>query len=247
MTLRRLFNQSKELVSIDPSIPNHSGLLKRAYDDVYCPAFPIEEERAPLQLWLDRFAHSKESSIKYSILVAGETLLTQQPKIEAMAVGIYYSDAQAGFMPYVAVADEARGQGYLRTMVGHLVESLEVLAGQEGQKISAMFFEVNDPAKVTTEESGFDSALLVTMYKKIGAYEVALDSYVQPAQGDDLARFDKLKLLYFLTGNKHPTIDETLNFIRSVYKGAGVTPELSRDFTEMERQLKAAVPHRDFT
>ena len=247
MELRKSFSQGKELVSIDPAITGHVGLLKRAYDEVYCPAFPIEDERAPLELWLNRFANQDTSPVKYSILIAGEKLLAAQSKVESIAVAIYYADAQAGFMPYIAVADDARGQGYMRTMTDFLIGSLKGLAENEKQEISAMFFEVNDPAKITEEESGFDPALLIAMYKKLGAHEVPLNPYVQPAQGEDLPRFDKLKLFYFLTRDNHPDANEVLALIRAVYKGAGIVPELNQDFIGMERQLKTAAPRHDFT
>ena len=228
-----------ELITINPAVEGHSELLKEAYDDVYVPAFPVDDERQPLQVWMDRTDPKSTSSNKYVVIVAGSNL--NDPKnriIEGISVGIYYSKAQVGLMAYNAISPTSRGGGLGHAMVDARIDAFHDLAVQRNEKVRGVFLEVNDPDQVNAEEDSFDPAKRLAIFKKWGAEEVPIN-YIQPALADDTGKFDKLKLLSYATKEGvRPDVGAVHDFLYELYRGCGYKqPETDFDFMRMKADL----------
>ena len=228
-----------ELITIDPSKPGHAALLKEAYDDVYVPAFPIDDERQPMQAWVDKSHPGNPNSNKYIVIVAGSNLNDPETRrIEGISVGIYYSEAQVGLMAYNAIRPTCQGGGLGHAMVDARIEAFQNLADQRGEDLRGIFLEVNDPAQVKAEDDSFDPAKRLAIFKKWGAQEVAIN-YIQPALDEDKAKFDKLMLLSYPTREGvRPDADAVHDFLYALYKGCGYKhPEKDADFIHMKAEL----------
>lgn len=239
MITNEFSRRAYELITINPAEAGHAELLREAYDDVYVPAFPIDDERQPLQVWMDRAHPDSKSSNKYVVIVAGTNLNDPETRqIEGISVGIYYGNAQVGLMAYNAIRPTCQGGGLGHAMVNARIDAFQNLADSRGEDLRGVFLEVNDPAQVKAEDDSFDPAKRLAIFKKWGAQEVAIN-YIQPALDEDKAKFDKLKLLSYPTRDGvRPDADAVHDFLYALYKGCGYAhPEKDPDFIHMKAEL----------
>ena len=195
------------------------ALMRRAYHEIYEPAFPIEEERDSLDKIESRL-RNPVNGVKRVILLAGKHFDKPDPeKADLYAIGIayYYSSDGAGLLAYNAVGSDYQGAGFGKAMVEGRIKGLKALAEESGQTLKSVIIEVNDPAKVKPEEDSMDPAKRVALFERWGARRVPVD-YVQPplAQGLDKGR-TSLLMVYPLDG-KYPGPEEVGAFVTGIWK-----------------------------
>jgi len=239
LNLKELRGQS--IHTIEPNNKRSLKLLEKAYKEVYEPAFPIDEEREPLDVWVKNL-HGGNPAADIVIVVAGEKLDQKKPDIKAISVAYYYGNQDAGLLAYNAVSPAAQGQGLGRTMVEARKAALLDLAKAKGSTLGGTFIECNDPAKVSPEEDVMDPAVRIKMFERWGAVMLPVD-YVQPPLEEGGEKCDTLKLLAYPhpeTG-KYPTKEEIKGYLTGIYtelaKYAGMPPEQNPDYLKSVEQL----------
>ena len=239
MTLQQAFENTKHgMMRIQYGALGHIELLTKVYHEIYVPAFPIEDERAPLHLWLRRLNPNSNAPVKYAIILSGKDLASLDVKsVTGISVGVYYKESRTGYLTYNAVRPECQRQGLGRSFVYERIEALKGIAADQGQDLQGVFLDINDPAKVKPEEDTMDPAIRMARFKKWGAREVPID-FIQPAFEEGGKGYDKLKLLYYpVFPDVHPSANVVCDFIRSAYDAVGADPERNEDFKHMTSTL----------
>jgi GNAT superfamily N-acetyltransferase len=203
--------------AVDPNSQKSLRLLEKAYKEVYETAFPIDEERESMDVWL-RNLKGQNPSVNIVVLIAGDKLDTKHPVIKAISVAYYYNKYDSGLLAYNAVAPEFQGQGLGRTMVEARQIALLDVAKSKGRKLGGVFIECNDPAKIKPEDDVMDPATRIKMFERWGARVLPID-YVQPPLGAGRKKCASMKLLAYphpVTG-KYPTNSEIKDFVNGIY------------------------------
>ncbi len=210
-----------EVIQIDFSVPSHRKLLQRAYKEVYMPAFPIEEERTPLGLWMKRLEdNGPDVQFRYAIFVAGDNLQSADTcTLKGLSVGIYYREAQAGLMDYNAVAPSARGQGLGKVMVELRRKAFYDMAEEAGHELRGIYLEINDPEQVNAHEDSYSPEAREKLFKKWGALHIPIN-YIQPAITPGQIPFERIKLMCYPLDNPDiPTFSDVGRFINALHHG----------------------------
>jgi GNAT superfamily N-acetyltransferase len=232
---------------VEAGNPISLALLKQAYEDVYLPAFPFEEEREPLSLWLETLKGNGSSSIVIAIIADEKTLHTAKPVIKGISVGYYYKEEDAGLLAYNAIVPRFRGQGLGSVMVEARKQALLELAQKHGKPLRGIFIECNDPAKISAVEDSIDPAVRIKMFEKWGARIIPIN-YVQPPLDFGAQKCSTLKLLAYPhpgTG-AYPAPEAVEGFLHGIYaasaKYSGCPPEKNPDYRRAVKQLRRLPP-----
>jgi GNAT superfamily N-acetyltransferase len=217
-----------EVVIIDDiDDPVSAKLLKRAYNEVYLPAFPIASERESLEQWCARLKRGKDD-----IVIAGENLADpEKANIKGICVGVYFSISDVGLLSYYAVHPKCQGQGIAKLMINRVKDLMLERAEGHGGILKGVFIEVNDPKKVAANQDSFDPALRVSVSQKMGARDIPV-SYVQPPLQPGAAKFANLKLMAYShpkTG-KYPGPDDVVAFLEAMYQSHAIDTKTDADF-----------------
>lgn len=230
-------SRKHEVVIIDDiDDPKYATLLKRAYNEVYLPAFPIAAERESLEQWCARLKRGKDD-----IVIAGENLSDpDKAVIKGICVGVYFSISDVGLLSYYAVRPDCQGQGIARLMINRVKDLMLERAEENGKILRGVFIEVNDPAKVPANQDSFDPALRVDVSHKLGARDIPV-SYVQPPLQPGGARCAALKLMAYAhpkTG-KFPGPDDAAAFLEAMYQSHGIDTSADPDFRKSMEDVEA--------
>jgi len=226
-----------EIVIIDDiDDPASAKLLKRAYNEVYLPAFPIASERESLEQWCARLKRGKDD-----IVIAGENLADPDKAfIKGICVGVYFSISDVGLLSYYAVHPECQGQGIAKLMINRVKDLMLERAEDLGGVLKGVFIEVNDPAKVPATKDSFDPATRVSVSHKLGARDIPV-TYVQPPLQPGSPKFADLKLMAYAhpkTG-KYPGPDDTKAFLEAIYQSHGIDIANDADFKKSMEDIEA--------
>ncbi|PZQ48688.1 MAG: hypothetical protein DI551_00980 [Micavibrio aeruginosavorus] len=233
---------SGEIIRLD--MKHGSGqmrLLERIYDEVYLPAFPLEDEQTPLDVLKDRLEKGAKSPNEFSFFVAGADLDdVEAARLDAIGINIFYKNEQASLLAYNAVAPHAQGQGLGRSIFGAGIDACEDISRREGLKVRPAFLEVNNPEIVTEAEDVMPPQKRLETFKKWGAQEVPI-GYVQPSLGVSAESCSRLKLLHFATrAGRHADMEDTLGFLNGISRACvGAEYKSSPDFIRMEAETLA--------
>lgn len=239
--MRHEFNATApEMLTIDNARDEKTlALLRRAYKEVFVPAFPIEDERESLER-LETKLKDEQNPNKRLIIIAGRNL-TDPAKAEIYAISIayYYTEYKVGLLAYNAVDPKYRDYGLGRKMVDARIAALHEAAAEQGDQLRAAFLEVNDPEKVGRDDSGMDPAKRVAIFQKWGAKRIPID-YVQPALGPGKSKFRDEMLMAYPVNGKYPTPSAVGAFIDAVYKycSFGADHTKDEDYIKTMRQIK---------
>jgi GNAT superfamily N-acetyltransferase len=216
--------------------PKSAALLKRAYNEVYLPAFPIAAERETLEQWTSRLKRGKDD-----IVICGENLGDpEKAVIKGICVGVYYSISDVGLLSYYAVHPKAQGQGIARQMINRVKDLMLERAEEKGGVLKGVFIEVNDPAKVPANKDSFDPALRIDVSHKLGARDIPV-SYVQPPLQPGAPKCDGLKLMAYPhpKTNKYPGPDAVKAFMEAMYQSHGIDTAKDADFKKSMEDIEA--------
>ncbi len=230
-------SRKHEVVIIDDiDDPASAKLLKRAYNEVYLPAFPIAAERESLEQWCARLKRGKDD-----IVIVGENLGDpDKAVIKGICVGVYFSISDVGLLSYYAVKPDAQGQGIARVMIDRVKQLMLERAEANGGVLKGVFIEVNDPTKVAANQDSFDPATRVSVSHRLGAKDIPV-SYVQPPLQPGAPKCDGLKLMAYAhpkTG-KYPGPDAVRAFMEAMYQSHGVDMANDPDFKKSMDDIEA--------
>lgn len=220
----------------DMDDPVSAKLLKRAYNEVYLPAFPIASERESLEQWTARLKRGKDD-----IVIVGENLADpDKAVIKGICVGVYFSISDVGLLSYYAVRPDAQGQGIAKLMINSVKNLMLERAEGNGGILKGVFIEVNDPKKVAANQDSFDPATRVSVSHKLGAKDIPV-SYVQPALQSGAEKCPNLKLMAYAhpkTG-KYPGPDDVKAFLEAMYMSHGIDTAKDADFKKSMDDIEA--------
>ncbi len=221
--------------------PASREILTAAYNEVYFPAFPIDDEREDLQKWLNR-QENPDSLTNYLIIVVGENLDDPARRfIKGISVGIYYTEEQVALLAYNAIRPECQGEGLGKKMVELRNKALCDLAKTKGHELKGVFIDCNDPAKVPEGEDTLSPEKRLSIFRKWGAVRVPI-TYVQPALEEGKEKCDKLILMAYphpQTGD-YPSLQDALGLVRAMYRACGQADvENDPDYRIMKREVTA--------
>jgi hypothetical protein len=230
-------SRKHEIVIIDDiDDPVSAKLLKRAYNEVYLPAFPIAAERESLEQWCARLKRGKDD-----IVICGENLSDpDKAVIKGICVGVYFSISDVGLLSYYAVSPTAQGQGIAKLMINRVKELMLERAESQGNMLKGVFIEVNDPAKIAANQDSFDPATRVSVSHKLGAKDIPV-SYVQPPLQPGASKCDGLKLMAYAhpkTG-KYPGPDAVRSFMEAIYMSHGIDITTDADYKKSMDDIDA--------
>lgn len=213
-------------------------LIRAAYEQVYLPAFPIPEEREPVETWLAALARP-DGDCRVLVTVLGEGLSRpQQRRIDGIGVCNFFPRSGTGLLAYNAVRKSMRGKGLGRRLVKMRAEGLLDMAAHLGVPLNGIFLECNDPARVPTRKDSMDPARRLRIFKRWGARQIRLD-YVQPALGPGQAPCRDLCLLVYPhpQSGTVPRAESIAGFIADLYRSCGAATVNNPDYTRMMDQL----------
>ncbi|MDE1151123.1 MAG: hypothetical protein PW788_01180 [Micavibrio sp.] len=244
-----------QIANITKETPQLMHLLEEAYNDIYLPAFPIDDERESLDKF-KRAINGDFDKVKVVINILGENL--EDPKnyvIKGMSVGYYYEGQNVGLLAYNAISPKHREKGLGKLMVDSRISSMQQMARDNGHaELGGVFIEVNDPFKVSPDMDSMDPSKRVTIFKEWGAKQVPID-YTQPPVSADGYYCDSLLLMNYPVEGKYADKGTIENFLRAIYRdyrtekvasaGGDVTTRVIRAeddyyFQKMKKQLDGA-------
>jgi hypothetical protein len=194
-------------------------LMRRAYHEIYEPAFPIVSERDPLDKIESRL-RNPVNGVKRVILLAGRELKNpdpEKPELAAIGIAYYYSTTGAGLLAYNAVAPDLQGGGFGKMMVQGRIKGLQQLAAESGQELQSVVIEVNNPAKVRPEDDSMDPSTRIAIFEKWGAKVVPVD-YVQPPLGKGLEKSRNSLLMVYPLNGSYPTAEQVGAFVTGIWQ-----------------------------
>ena len=226
---------SAETLVVKADDPRAIALLRRAYNDIYVPAFPMPEERESLEKIEEKLSVPTHG-VGRVILLAGKHLDDPDPakaQLYGISIAYYYGNQQAGLLAYNAIDPAYRQLGLGRLMVKGRIEGLEELAKADGKQLACALIEVNDPAKVKPEDDSMDPA------KRAAIFPV---TYVQPslAEGEEKGR-NSMLMAYPVDG-KYPTPEAVAGFITGIWQANDYGPvkyDQDPDYLRAMAELKA--------
>jgi len=193
-------------------------LMRRAYDEIYIPAFPIEDERDSREK-IEAGLRDPNANVKRVILLAGRGLKDPDPaKADLAAIGIgYYYNTGAGLLAYNAVSPDLQGGGFGKMMVQGRIRGLQEVAAENGQELKTVVIEVNNPAVVKPEDDSMDPKTRIAIFEKWGAKVVPVD-YVQPPLGDGLGKSRNSLLMVYPLNGEYPDAEQVGAFVTGIWQ-----------------------------
>ncbi|PZP54622.1 MAG: hypothetical protein DI586_09345 [Micavibrio aeruginosavorus] len=230
--------KSRECVRINLDNADHEALFHQAYHEILVPEFPIDSERASLELMESQLRADFETDIlKGIVFVAGQDLFDENNrKIDNISTGLYFPKTQVSLLGYNATALDAREQGLGRGMVDLRLQAFQALAQSQGKKLRLMAMEINNPDKVSIEidPKVFERVKLFTGW---GAIKIPVD-YVQPSLGEGQPSCDLTDLYYYLINGEHPQASAVIDLIEGLTLYSGVNPNQSPEYLIAKDQLE---------
>ena len=228
---------SVEYINLMSGNEGHSDLLRLAYDRVFTPAFPIADERVPIETFQHKLDRPQTASMQYNFIIAGRELDNLgNAEILGFSSGIFYPKACAGLICYNAVDPASQGAKIGTHMISALRRDFAQSAANYNVDLKAVFVEVNDPVKTMSVSDTLDPQVRLDIYKRWGASEVPL-AYIQPALHPSQAKFDGLKLLEFPVSGKPAAKGVVRDFLYAMYADCGYVPQEDTAFQQMCSEL----------
>lgn len=230
------------------NLDRHADALKKAYEAVYLPHFPLNDGHESLAGWLQSF-NTPDSNVVYSISVAGDNLRDGNPdgmNIKGICVSTYYKDSSTGYLAYIAVDPNARTGGLGHALFQQHVSSMVELARTHNPErgLRGLFLDCADPKKADTHDQQYDPQKRVDKYAKWGG--IVLDiPYVSPSAHPDQDLIRNLVVISFPTSptGQYATPQATTDFLRSTWQQNGIEkPDSHSDFQKMQRSLHPSEP-----
>lgn len=191
-------------------------LMRRAYHDIYVPAFPIEDERDSLEKIESRLKEPV-NGVERVILLAGKHLDDpQKAEVYGISIAYYYGSHQAGLLAYNAIDPQYQQMGLGRLMVQGRIKGLEELAAQSGKPLKSVIIEVNDPQKVSPEEDSMDPNKRVALFEKWGARQIPVP-YAQPALAPGQEKCHTVMLMAYPQNGQYPDAKGVGAFVEGIY------------------------------
>ena len=213
-------------------------LMRRAYHDIYVPAFPIEDERESLEKIESRLK-KPVNGVERVILLAGKHLDdAEKAEVYGISIAYYYGSHQAGLLAYNAIDPKYQQMGLGRLMVKGRIEGLQQLAAKNGQTLQSVMIEVNDPAKIKPEDDSMDPAKRVALFEKWGARQIPVP-YVQPPLAPGLEKCDTLLLMAYPQNGKYPDAKGVGAFVAGIYAAHNHGPVDYKDDPDFKATLRA--------
>lgn len=192
-------------------------LMRRAYADIFVPAFPMPEERESLEK-IEEKLQRPTSGVKRVILLAGKHLDDPaKAEIYGISIAYYYSKDQAGLLAYNAIDPKYQQMGLGKLMVKGRIDGLRQLAAEDGQKLACAVIEVNDPAKVRPEDDSMDPAKRAAIFERWGARRIPV-TYVQPALAVGEEKGRSSMLMAYPVDGEYPAPEAVKGFIRGIWE-----------------------------
>jgi len=241
VTIRNDFNAvSAETMLVKAGDAHALELMRRAYRDIYVPAFPMPEERESLEKIEEKLARPT-SGVKRVILLAGKHLDDpEKAEIYGISIAYYYSKTQAGLLAYNAIDPKYQQMGLGRLMVKGRIDGLEELAKEGGQQLKCAVIEVNDPAKVTPEQDSMDPAKRVAIFERWGAKKIPV-TYVQPWLAPGEEKGTSSILMAYPVQGQYPEPEAIAGFIEGIWEANNNGPvnyDEDPDFKKSMAELK---------
>ncbi len=207
-----------QIANITKDTPQFMRILEEAYNDIYLPAFPIDEERESLDKF-KRALNGEFDKVKIVINILGENL--EDPDnyvLKGMSVGYYYESQNVGLLAYNAISPKHREKGLGKLMVDSRISSMQEMARDNGHaELGGVFIEVNDPFKVSPDMDSMDPTKRVTIFKEWGARQVPID-YTQPPVSAGGYYCDSLLLMNYPVEGKYADKKTVEKFLRAIYR-----------------------------
>jgi GNAT superfamily N-acetyltransferase len=160
--------------------------------------------------------------------------------LKGLAIADYHIKSGVGVLAYNTVAPEYRGEGLGRILLDARVELLKEMAQAYGRELKAVFFEINDPRKISSGQDSIDPAKRMSIYTKMGAFPVPID-YVQPPLAGGGQKCRNLLLMALpLPGKGMPDPETIAEFLDGIYEATiGPGYESDPDLQAMKEQLRS--------
>lgn len=230
-----------EIANVTKDRPELFELLDKAYHDIYMPAFPNPDSRESLEKF-KRAIHGGIPKVQIAVNILGENLADPEKRvIKGISIAYYYEPQNVGMLAYNAIAPEHREAGLGKLMVQSRIDSLKKLAAATGRTLAGVFIDVNDPAKVSSEEDSLDPSKRIAIFGKWGAHLIPID-YVQPPLSVDGYYCDTMRLMNYPVDGKYADRKTVESFLRALYREfrSDKKPEDDYYFMRMKKQLEKA-------
>lgn len=128
-------------------------LLANIHRGLYNDTFPIPSEQESLEYWLGNLKSGRENG-QQLLTAFGRNLDSPNPEIMGFICCRVLADSNCGLIDYVIRAKEYKGQLSGSEMCEHAEKGLRELNQKiNKQPLKAIFWEVNDPAKIAYDEN----------------------------------------------------------------------------------------------
>ena len=226
-------------------------LLRRAYNELYVPAFVDPDEQETLEQYCSRLFDPQPPpphSITHFVVAGRNLERAAEAKLLGFLIFETYRGSACGFFTYMSIAPAVRRQGLGRRLFAEgraiLHREMDAWFKRRGA-LAAIFGELHDPAKVPAERDVFDPALRFEILGRLGAALVPI-RYVQPAlqPGGDRSRKLMLATLPLDGTTPRTTLPASVvrGFLHEFYRALGVSiPESDADYQTMLADLDNAV------
>lgn len=203
-------------------------LLTHFYQEIYLPAFPIQDEREELDEWRRCLDTPGLYGVDTHVILAGYNLESDAADILGGIVVEYYRKSNVGLLTYLVVSPDSRGLG-----LGHRLTQagLEAIASSaKSQSAScvpyAFLAEANNPKDRKAHEDTQDPYERLEVLGRLG-FQAFDFPYIQPKLKMRERRYYGLKLLV------HETSWQVHPVVWSVQDGThGLKSDVLRNFLE---------------
>jgi len=208
---------SAETLVVQANDAHAIDLMRRAYADIFVPAFPMPEERESLEK-IEEKLQRPTNGVKRVILLAGKHLEDPaKAEVYGISIAYYYAKDKAGLLAYNAIDPKYQQMGLGKLMVKGRIDGLKRLAAEDGQKLACAVIEVNDPAKVRPEDDSMDPAKRAAIFERWGAKRIPV-TYVQPALAVGEEKGRNSMLMAYPVDGEYPAPDAIKGFIRGIWE-----------------------------
>lgn len=223
------------LISYDLSTqsPGAIHMLKLAYNQLYIPLFPFDDEREPLDAWINPITNRDQDVSVVARIICADS--AHPETIAGFGVGKYFSEPDVGFLSCIAVAPDFRTLGLGKDLVHALVSDVYLQADMTGNPLQGIFFETNNPAKTDIKTDSVDPAKRLRLYQLWGCRQIDI-SYTQPPLEPEGDFCDKMLLMAHPhpKDGSYPSAKAVQGFIDVIYADPIYQPEKTVLYNEIE-------------
>jgi len=235
---------------VDLNQHHDAALLRRVYDELYCPTFIDPDEQETLEQYRSRLFDPllPPPQPVTHFVVAGRNLKRgREAELLGFIIFESYRESVCGLMTYLVTVPAARGQGLGKRLVAEaqtaLRRDMEAWHGRP-DGLRAIFAEVHDPGRVVADRDVINPSVRLEIMRRLGAAQVPIH-YVQPELYPGGQRSRQLLLTAFpLQGTVPPQVLSAMvvtAFLHEFYRALGVAhPESDADFRAMQVELDRA-------